>query len=179
VSGGETESWAGAAGRLDFPGSVAVVVDGGPRLKASFTPAVFDFWACSSAYRAVGISAGKSLGGTAAGGVDGDAMFVVAGSSGSSGSGGTAGRPSFSFFVAAGALAVAGADAGFGTAAAGTGENGAGDVVVVPEGQAGAALSAASVVPLVVANGGTPSGAWSNALLSLARGLTGPSLIFT
>lgn len=46
------------------------------------------------------------------------------------------------------------------------------------DGQEGALLSAASDVPLVLVNGGTPAGGWLIAFFAACEG-AGPSLIFT
>jgi hypothetical protein len=83
--------------------------------------------------------------------------------------GGTAGKPSFGVVVAESEPAAG----EFKVIAAGGGDIGAGEV----DGQAGALLSAASDVPLVLVKGGTPSADWLKVLVP-ARG-AGPSLIFT
>jgi hypothetical protein len=82
--------------------------------------------------------------------------------------GGTAGKLSFEFVVT-----IVG---GVVRAAAGAGV--IGEVVDAADGgQAGALLSAARDVPLVLVNGGIPSGDWPRALAP-ARVGDGPSLIF-
>jgi hypothetical protein len=105
-------------------------------------------------------------------------MSAVFGNGGSSGMGGTAGR--LSFTVSAGVVLafVGAAGAEFcvaaGAVAAGGAANG-----LAPVGQAGAALSAASVALFVVVKGGTPSGAELAPIVAVAPEGTGPLLIFT
>jgi hypothetical protein len=87
---------------------------------------------------------------------------------------GTTGRLSFASAVAEGDPVVGAVD----FAAAGAREPGDGIVGAVVDGHAGAPVSAASDVPLVPVNGGTPSGDWL-AAFAAARVGAGPSLIFT
>jgi len=103
---------------------------------------------------------------------------VVAGSAGISGICGIEEKLSLAGFVAAGALADAVAGAGLSVVADGTGVVG-GATDGAPDGHAGAVFSVVSDAPFVAAIGGTPSGAWFQALVAAACGCTGPSLIFT
>jgi hypothetical protein len=102
------------------------------------------------------------------------AASLIEGRGGSSGMAGTAGKLSFEVIVAADGPAAG----EFEVVAAGAGEIGGGDVEGAVDGHAGAPLSAASEVPLVLVNGGTPSGDWLTAFAP-ARVGAGPSLIFT
>jgi hypothetical protein len=113
--------------------------------------------------------ADKSLDSGAAGWVADGTASLIAGSGGNSGIAGTAGLLSFEFVVAVGGLVLV---------AIGAGEVGGGDVGVAVDGHGGAALSAASDVPLVAVTGGIPSSDWLDAFVP-ARVGTGPSLIFT
>jgi hypothetical protein len=111
--------------------------------------------------------AGKSLGSGGADCVAGGVGSFIAGSGGNSGMAGTAGMPSFASVVAAGEP-VFGGD----VVAAGAG----GVVAGAADGHAGAPVSAASDVPFVPVNGGTPSGDCPVAFAPVRVG-TGPSLI--
>jgi hypothetical protein len=84
--------------------------------------------------------------------------------------GGTAGKFSFEVVVAVVGRVV--------LVVAGIGIVGGGVVEAAFDGQAGALLSAASDVPLVLVRGGTPSGDWLSAFAAAREG-AGPSLIFT
>src|SRR4051794_34381943 len=96
----------------------------------------------------------------------------MAGSGGNSGMAGTMGKPSFASVDWAGALMVGDVE----VVTAGARETGGGVVGDFVDGHAGALLSAASDVPFVPANGGTPSGDWETPL-EPARVGSGPSLI--
>src|SRR6478735_503954 len=109
--------------------------------------------------------AGKSLGSGGGDCVAGGVVSFIAGSGGNSGMAGTAGMPSFASDVAAGEPVFGGVD----VVAAGAG----GVVAGAVDGHAGAPVSAASDVPFVPVNGGTPSGDWPTAF-ALARVGTGP-----
>jgi hypothetical protein len=100
-------------------------------------------------------------------------MSAVLGNGGSSGMGGTAGRLSFALFAGT-ALALDGAAGAEFCVADGAVAAGGAEFGLEADGEAGAALSAASVAPLVVVNGGTPSGVEFELLVAVAREGTGP-----
>jgi len=102
----------------------------------------------------VGMLAGDSFGNNAVGWDVEGAASLIAGRGGNSGMAGTAGKLSFEAVVAAGEPTAG----GFRVVAAGAAVLGGGDVEGAVDGHAGAPLSAASDVPLMPVNGGTPSG---------------------